>query len=118
MQIRVGINSGEVVVRSVGSDLHVEYTAVGQTTHLAARMEQLARPGTSLITEATRRLADRHLEVESRGPVPIKGMRQPVEVWSCAVRPRLAPAIQRRAPSPASSAGKTSWSAWRRCWPG
>jgi predicted ATPase/class 3 adenylate cyclase len=81
VQIRVGINSGEVVVRSVGSDLNVEYTAVGQTTHLAARMEQLARPGTTMITEATRRLADRHIEVESRGPVPIKGLRQPVEVW-------------------------------------
>ena len=81
VQIRVGINSGEVVVRSVGSDLNVEYTAVGQTTHLAARMEQLARPGTTMITEATRRLADRHVEVESRGPVPIKGLRQPVEVW-------------------------------------
>ena len=46
MQIRVGLNSGEVVVRSIGSDLHMDYTAVGQTTHLAARMEQLADPGT------------------------------------------------------------------------
>src|SRR5919109_2386275 len=46
VQIRVGLNSGEVVVRSIGSDLHMDYTAVGQTTHLAARMEQLARPGT------------------------------------------------------------------------
>src|SRR5215470_1911447 len=42
VQIRVGINSGEVVVRSIGSDLHMDYTAVGQTTHLAARMEQMA----------------------------------------------------------------------------
>ena len=45
VQIRVGLNSGEVVVRSIGSDLHMDYTAVGQTTHLAARMEQLAEPG-------------------------------------------------------------------------
>ena len=45
MQIRVGLNSGEVVVRAIGSDLHMDYTAVGQTTHLAARMEQLADPG-------------------------------------------------------------------------
>ena len=44
VQIRVGLNSGEVVVRSIGSDLHMDYTAVGQTTHLAARMEQLATP--------------------------------------------------------------------------
>ena len=46
VQIRVGLNSGEVVVRSIGSDLRMDYTAVGQTTHLAARMEQLATPGT------------------------------------------------------------------------
>jgi class 3 adenylate cyclase len=48
VQIRVGLNSGEVVVRSVGSDLRMDYTAVGQTTHLAARMEQLATPGRSV----------------------------------------------------------------------
>ncbi len=46
VQIRVGLNSGEVVVRAIGSDLRMDYTAVGQTTHLAARMEQLAEPGT------------------------------------------------------------------------
>src|SRR5262249_34754248 len=45
MQARVGLNSGEVVVRSIGNDLHMDYSAVGQTTHLAARMEQLATPG-------------------------------------------------------------------------
>jgi class 3 adenylate cyclase/tetratricopeptide (TPR) repeat protein len=81
LQIRVGINSGDVVVRSIGSDLNLEYTAVGQTTHLAARMEQLARPGTTLITDATRRLADRYVEVTSHGPVPIKGLKTPVEVF-------------------------------------
>jgi class 3 adenylate cyclase/tetratricopeptide (TPR) repeat protein len=80
-QIRVGLNSGEVVVRYIGSDLNVEYSAVGQTTHLAARMEQLARPGTTLISEATRRLADRYVEVEPHGPVPVKGLRQPLEVF-------------------------------------
>src|SRR5678815_5400470 len=46
VRIRIGINSGEVVVRSIGNDLHMDYTAIGQTTHLASRMEQLARPGT------------------------------------------------------------------------
>jgi class 3 adenylate cyclase len=50
LQIRVGLNSGEVVVRSIGSDLHMDYTAVGQTTHLAARMEQAAMPGAILIS--------------------------------------------------------------------
>src|SRR2546422_8489997 len=81
VQIRVGINSGDVVVRSIGSDLNVDYSAVGQTTHLAARMEQLARPGTVMITDATRRLADRYIDVEGHGPVPIKGLKQPVEVF-------------------------------------
>ena len=55
VRIRVGLNSGEVVVRAIGSDLHMDYTAVGQTTHLAARMEQLADPGTVLLTSATLR---------------------------------------------------------------
>src|SRR5437867_2002769 len=62
VQIRVGLNSGEVVVRSIGNDLQMDYSAVGQTTHLAARMEQLARPGTTLITGATYRLAERLIE--------------------------------------------------------
>ena len=53
VQIRVGLNSGEVVVRAIGSDLHMDYTAVGQTTHLAARLEQLASPGSILLTAAT-----------------------------------------------------------------
>ena len=53
-----GLNSGEVVVRAIGSDLHMDYTAVGQTTHLAARMEQLAKPGTTLLTADTLRLAE------------------------------------------------------------
>ena len=53
VQIRVGLNSGEVVVRAIGSDLHMDYTAVGQTTHLAARMEQMAKPGTILFTGDT-----------------------------------------------------------------
>jgi class 3 adenylate cyclase len=57
VQIRVGLNSGEVVVRSIGSDLHMDYTAVGQTTHLAARMEQLAAPGSVRLTAETLQLA-------------------------------------------------------------
>ena len=58
VQIRVGLNSGEVVVRAIGSDLHMDYTAVGQTTHLAARMEQMAMPGSILITPAVLELAE------------------------------------------------------------
>ena len=58
VQIRIGMNSGEVVVRSIGSDLRMDYTAVGQTTHLAARMEQLAAPGKIRLTSETLRLAE------------------------------------------------------------
>src|SRR5256712_1742133 len=58
VQIRVGLNSGDVVVRSIGSDLRMDYTAVGQTTHLAARMEQLAAPGSIRLTAETLHLAE------------------------------------------------------------
>jgi class 3 adenylate cyclase len=77
VQVRVGINSGEVVVRSVGSDLSMDYTAVGQTTHLAARMEQLATPGTIRLTGATLALAEGYVEVKALGPVPVKGLVDP-----------------------------------------
>jgi class 3 adenylate cyclase/ribosomal protein L40E len=81
VQIRVGLNSGEVVVGSIGSDLHMEYTAVGHTTHLAARMEQLAAPGSIRISSETQRLAEGFIEVKSLGPVPVKALAEPVEVY-------------------------------------
>ena len=81
LQIRAGVNSGEVVVRSIGNDLHMDYTAVGQTTHLASRMEQLASPGTTLITGETLRLAEGYFKVKPLGPVPVKGLTEPVEVY-------------------------------------
>ena len=81
VRIRVGLNSGEVVVRSVGSDLRMDYTAVGQTTHLAARMEQLATPGTIRLTAASARLAEGCVEVKSFGPIPVKGLADPIEIF-------------------------------------
>ena len=81
IQVRVGLNSGEVVVRSIGSDLRMDYSAVGQTTHLAARMEQLATPGTIRLTAATLALAEGYVEVKAIGAVPVKGVAQPVEVF-------------------------------------
>jgi class 3 adenylate cyclase/tetratricopeptide (TPR) repeat protein len=81
LHIRVGLNSGEVVVRSIGNDLHMDYTAVGQTTHLAARMEQMAMPGSILITAETLRLAEGHVVVKSLGPRSIKGLADSVEVF-------------------------------------
>jgi class 3 adenylate cyclase/tetratricopeptide (TPR) repeat protein len=82
VQIRVGLNSGEVVVRAIGSDLHMAYTAVGQTTHLAARMEQMATPGTILLAPATLQLAEGYVQVAARGAVAIKGLADPVEVYA------------------------------------
>src|SRR5256712_6062556 len=79
--IRVGLNSGEVVVRSIGSDLRMDYTAVGQTTHLAARMEQAALPGTIVITADTLQLAEGWVQVAPLGPVPVKGLTEPAEVY-------------------------------------
>jgi class 3 adenylate cyclase/tetratricopeptide (TPR) repeat protein len=81
IQIRVGLNSGEVVVRSIGSDLHMDYTAVGQTTHLAARLEQMATPGSVLIAADTLTLAEGYVQVAALGPLPIKGLAAPVEVF-------------------------------------
>ena len=81
VKIRVGLNSGEVVVRAIGSDLHMNYTAVGQTTHLAARMEQIADPGAIVITPDTLALAEGYIEVKSLGPVPVKGLTGAVEIY-------------------------------------
>ncbi|MBI2544152.1 MAG: AAA family ATPase [Candidatus Rokubacteria bacterium] len=99
LQMRVGLNSGEVVVRSIGSDLRMDYTAVGQTTHLAARMEQMAMPGSILMTADTLRLAEGYVQVKPLGPVPIKGVNEPVEVCEVTgagvVRTRLQAAAAR-----------------------
>jgi len=99
VQIRVGLNSGEVVVRAIGNDLHMDYTAIGQTTHLAARLEQLARPGTTLLTADTLRLVEGYVEVTPLGPVPVKGLPEPVAVYELLragpVRSRLQAAVAR-----------------------
>src|SRR5262249_3867061 len=68
LRIRVGLNAGEVVVRAIGNDLHMDYSAVGQTTHLAARMEQLATPGTVRLTATTLRLVEGLVRVNALGP--------------------------------------------------
>jgi class 3 adenylate cyclase/tetratricopeptide (TPR) repeat protein len=81
VQMRVGLNAGEVVVRAIGSDLHMDYTAVGQTTHLAARMEQMALPGSILLTQAVLSLAEGYVQVTPLGPVSVKGLAAPVDVF-------------------------------------
>jgi len=81
IQIRVGLNSGEVVVRSIGGDLRMDYTAVGQTTHLAARLEQMAVAGSILISADTLTLAEGYAQVKPLGPMPVKGLPSPLEVY-------------------------------------
>lgn len=93
IQLRVGLNSGEVVVGTIGNDLSMDYDVVGMTAHLASRMEQLALPGTIRLTPNTLRLAEGFVEVESLGPVPVKGVEQPIELFdltgASAARTRL-----------------------------
>ena len=91
IQIRVGLNAGEVVVRAIGNDLHMDYSAIGQTTHLAARMEQLATPGSILLPAATLYLVEGLVQVNAMGAVAVRGLTEPVEVFelvgAAAVRP-------------------------------
>src|SRR5215212_6249634 len=78
---RVGLNSGEVVVGAISNDLYVEYSAIGPTTHLAARMEQLAREGTVRLTAETLRLVEGLVDVTPLGRIPVKGVSAPVEAF-------------------------------------
>ena len=99
IQSRVGLNSGEVVVRAIGNDLHMDYSAIGETTHLAARMEQMAIPGSILITPQVLRFVEGYIQVKPLGPVPIKGVHAPIEVYEVTgagtIRTRLQAATAR-----------------------
>jgi class 3 adenylate cyclase/tetratricopeptide (TPR) repeat protein len=79
--IRVGVNSGEIVVSSINNDLYMDYTVVGQTAHLASRMEQMAMPGSVLASADTARLVEGYVKANSLGAMPIKGLAYPVEVF-------------------------------------
>ena len=100
IQIRVGLNSGEVVVREVGSDLRMDYSAVGQTVHLAARMEQMAPPGAILIAPDTMALVEGYVDAKAQGLLPVKGLGTAVAVYEVVgaggVRSPLQAAVSRR----------------------
>jgi class 3 adenylate cyclase len=99
LRMRVGLHSGAVVVRAIGNDLHMDYSAVGETTVLAALMEQTAPPGSIRLTPATLRLVEGWVQVNALGPVPVKGLVEPVEVFvltgASGVRRRLQAAAAR-----------------------
>jgi class 3 adenylate cyclase/pimeloyl-ACP methyl ester carboxylesterase len=96
---RIGLHSGEVLVRAIGNDLSMDYDAIGPTVHLASRMEQLASPGTIRLTAATAGLAEGFVDLRTLGQVPVKGLSHPVEAFDLvgvgAARTRLQAAAGR-----------------------
>ena len=92
--IRVGVNSGPVMVGNVGSDLRYEYTALGDAVNVAARMQTAAQPGTIVITEMTRRLTGDNFELEDLGALEVKGKAEPIQAFRVLGR-KAAPARRR-----------------------
>ena len=81
LAVRMGINTGLVVVGAIGDHLRMDYTAVGDTTNVAGRLEQLADPGSILVGETTARLAEGYVRFESMGPLPVRGRAEPVTAY-------------------------------------
>jgi len=79
--LRIGVNSGPVVVGSIGDDLRMDYTAAGDTTNLAARLQSAAEPGTVLVSENSYRLIKDFFEFDNLGPIDVKGKSHPVTVF-------------------------------------
>jgi class 3 adenylate cyclase/tetratricopeptide (TPR) repeat protein len=80
-KMRIGLNSGPVVVGAIGDDLHMDYTAIGDTINLASRMEGLAMPGSVLLSGNTQRLVRDYFELNPIGPLSVKGKEEPQEVF-------------------------------------
>jgi len=80
-KMRIGLNSGPVVVASIGDDLRMDYTAVGDTTNLASRIESIADPGTTFVSKHAHRLARDFFEFKAQGKVQVKGKEEPQEVF-------------------------------------
>ena len=84
LAVRMGLHTGPVVVGRIGDDLRMDYTAVGDTTNLAARLQQVAEPGAILMSEATRRLTMAYVRVEAIDPLHLKGRDEPVIAYRIA----------------------------------
>src|SRR5215510_9114263 len=103
LSVRMGLNTGLVVVGSIGDNLRMDYTAVGDTTNLAARLQQLAEPGTILLSETTARLVRSEVRLEALAPVQVKGKTAPVVASRVlGPRPRRSPlaGLEERSLSP------------------
>ena len=95
-RFRIGINSGPVVVASIGDNLRMDYTAVGDTTNLASRLQGIAEPGEILVSESTSRLAQGYVRQEALQPVQVKGKTEPVPLYKViGALPRRSPVIRR-----------------------
>jgi class 3 adenylate cyclase/tetratricopeptide (TPR) repeat protein len=81
LSVRMGLNSGEVVVGEIGDDLSLEYAAIGRTAGLAQRMEALAKPDTIAVSESTAKLIEGYFELHELGMFEVKGARAPVRVY-------------------------------------
>ena len=95
-QFRMGLNSGLVVVGSIGDNLRMDYSAIGDTTNLAARLQQHAEPGTILVSESTTRLVQGAVRLEALAPVEVKGKTEPVTPYKViGTLPRRSPIVSR-----------------------
>src|SRR5262245_20628854 len=92
-QVRQGLNTGLVVVGKIGDNLRMDYTAIGDTTNVAARLLQAAAPGQIVISEATHRLVESYAYTRSLGELPLRGKAEPIQAWEVIAirraRPRL-----------------------------
>jgi class 3 adenylate cyclase/tetratricopeptide (TPR) repeat protein len=99
IMIRVGLNSGEIIISGIGTDLQMDYSVVGQTVHLASRMEQMAKPGSILATASTFHFAEGYIAAKPLGPVPVKGLAEEIQIYEVvgagAARTRLQAAAVR-----------------------
>src|SRR5438046_4421261 len=92
LAVRLGLNTGLVVVGSIGDNLRMDYTAVGDTTNLAARLQQNATPGGILVSQTTSRLVQEQVYLEALAPLQVKGMAIPVVAYKLlGYRPRRSP---------------------------
>ena len=98
LQIRIGVNTGEVVVRSIRTgEAKSEYTPIGHTANLAARMQTLANPGSIVIAENTKRLVEGYFTLPSLGVSRVKGLADPINIYEVAGLGPLRTRLQRAA---------------------